>query len=98
VNVVNGLQLFAGPQLSYLVKNNIQVKAGALGLSLYNKNFDVTSNFKKWDAGLSGGVGYEFANGFNIQASYDHGLSRPDANSRLKSYNSAVKLGVGFRF
>jgi hypothetical protein len=98
VNLVNGLELFAGPQVSYLVKNNLQVNAGALGLSLFKRNMDVTENFKQWDAALTGGVSYQFANGFNIQAAYDHGLSRVDANSRFKSYNTAVKLGVGFRF
>ena len=98
VNLVNGLQLFAGPQVSYLVKNNLQVNAGALGLSLFKRNMDITENFAKWDASLTGGLAYQFANGFNIQAGYDHGLSKLDANSRFKSYNSAVKVGIGFRF
>lgn len=98
IELVNGLHLFAGPQVSYLVKNNLQVEAGALGLSLFKRNIDVTNQFAKWDASVSGGLAYQFANGFNIQAGYDHGLSRVDANSRFKSYNTAVKLGVGFSF
>jgi hypothetical protein len=98
VNVVNGLQFFAGPQVSYLVKNNLQVKAGALGLSLFKRNMDVTENFNRWDAAITGGLAYQFANGFHIQAAYDHGLSKVDANSRFNSHNRAVKLGVGFSF
>jgi hypothetical protein len=97
-NLVKGLQVFAGPQVSYLVKNNLHVEAGALGLSLFKRNMDITDNFQKWDVALTGGVAYQFPNGFNIQASYDHGLSRIDANNRLESYNRAVKVGVGFRF
>ena len=98
VNVINGLQLFAGPQVSYLVKNNLQVKAGALGLSLFKRNMDVTENFNRWDAALTGGLAYQFANGFHIQAAYDHGLSKVDADNRFNSHNRAVKLGVGFSF
>ena len=94
-NLAGGLQVFAGPQVSYLVKNNLQVKAGALGLSLFKKNMDVTNNFKKWDVGLTGGIAYQFNNGLNIQAGYDYGLSKVDANKSLNSYNRSIKVGIG---
>ena len=96
--VAKGLQLYAGPQLSYLLKNNLRMDAGLLGISLVNTNMDVTENFNKADVGITGGASYTFDNGFSINAGYDHGLSRLDKNSNFKSYNRTFKVGVGFRF
>jgi hypothetical protein len=96
--VAKGLQIYAGPQISYLVKNNLKMDAGLLGFSLVNTKMDVTDNFNKADIGLTGGASYTFDNGFSINAGYDHGLSRLDKNSNFKSYNRTVKVGVGFRF
>jgi hypothetical protein len=98
VNLVKGLQVFAGPQVSYLAKNNLQVKAGALGFSLFNRDIDVTDQFSRWDVALTGGLSYQFNNGLSLQAGYDYGLSKVDANSNFRSYNSAVKVGLGFNF
>lgn len=96
--VAKGLQIYAGPQLSYLVKNNLRMDAGLLGISLVKTNIDVTDQFNKADLALTGGASYTFDNGFFINAGYDHGLSRLDKNSMLKSYNRNVKVGVGLRF
>ena len=96
--IARGLQVYAGPQLSYLVKNNLKMDAGLLGFSLLKTNMDVTDNFNKADIGLTGGASYTFDNGFSINAGYVHGLSRLDKNSQFKSYNRTVKVGVGFRF
>ncbi len=96
--VVKGLSVYAGPQLSYLVKNNLRVDAGILGISLLRRNLDITDEFKRLDMGIAAGAGYKFANGFSIQAGYDYGLSRVDANGNFKSFNRVVKLGVGFEF
>ena len=96
--VAKGLQVFAGPQLSYLVKSNLKMDAGLLGISLFKTNIDVTDNFNKADWGITGGVGYSFDNGFSINAAYDHGLSRVDKNSTFESFNRNFKVGVGFRF
>lgn len=96
--VAKGLQLFAGPQLSYLVKNNLKLDAGLLGISLYKTNIDITNQFNKVDLGLTGGVAYTFDNGFSINAAYDHGLTPLDKNNMTESFNRAFKVGVGFRF
>jgi hypothetical protein len=98
VQPVKGLQIFAGPQLSYLVKSNLRVDAGILGISLLRRSVDLTNNFNRIDAGITGGIGYQFANGLNITGSYDRGLSRLDKNSNLKAYNEAFKVGLGFSF
>jgi hypothetical protein len=96
--VAKGLQVYAGPQLSYLVKNNLKMDAGLLGFSLLNSNTDVTQYFNRADLAITGGASYTFDNGFSINAGYDHGLSRVDKNSNFKSYNRTFKVGVGFRF
>lgn len=95
---LGGFQLFGGPQLSYLAKADLRTTAGALGFNLYDNKFDATDELNKWDAGLVGGLGYQLSNGMNISASYEHGLSKVDANKRFESYNRSFKIGVGFSF
>ena len=98
VTPVKGLQLFAGPQVSYLAKNNLNVNGGLLGISLINRNMDITSHFNQFDMAIVGGIGYKLDNGFSVTAGYDHGLSRLDKNSNFKSYNRVFKVGIGFEF
>ena len=96
--VAKGLSIYAGPQISYLVKNNFQVNTSVLGISLLNKKLNLTNNFNRMDIGLAGGVGYKFDNGFNVKAGYDYGLSKLDKNDNVKAYNRVVKVSVGFSF
>jgi len=94
-NLGGGLQLFAGPQFSYLMKANLNTTAGLLGIDLLDNNMDVTNNFNRWDVGVTGGLGYKLSNGININASYDYGLSKIDKNQNTKAYNNAFKIGIG---
>lgn len=96
--LAKGLTVYAGPQVSYLVKNNLHVNAGILGISLYDDKLDITDDFNRIDMGLTGGLGYKFDNGFNFKAGYDHGLSKLDKNDNFKAYNRAFKVTVGFTF
>ena len=97
-NLGEGFKLFAGPQLSYLAASNLNVRAGALGFKVLNRNMDLTEQFNRYDFSLVGGAGFQFANGVSINASYDHGLSRLDKNKNLNSYNRGFKVGIGFQF
>ena len=90
-----GFQIFAGPQISYLAQSNLKTTAGVLGINLLNKSMDVTSQFNRWDVGVTGGIGYQFQNGLSLSASYDYGLSKADAGQNLNAYNHAVKVGIG---
>lgn len=90
-----GFQIFAGPQISYLTKADLKTTAGVLGINLLNKTMDATSQFNRWDAGLTGGIGYQFTNGLHIMASYDYGLSKVDANNNINAYTRGIKLGLG---
>lgn len=95
---VGGFQVFAGPQVSYLANADLRTTAGVLGLNLLNAKLDATNQFNHWDAAVTGGIGYQFTNGMNVMASYDHGLSKVDANKNLNSYNQSFKVGVGMSF
>ncbi len=95
---ISGLQLFAGPQISYLLQADLKTTAGVLGFNLLNSKMDATQQFNRWDVGVTGGIGYQFANGINVMAAYDHGLSKADANKNFESYNRSFKLGIGLSF
>jgi hypothetical protein len=95
---LNGLQLFAGPQVSYLAKADLKTTAGLLGFNLLNKTMDASEQFNRWDAGITGGIGYQFKNGLNLNAAYDHGLMKADANKNLETYNRSFKVGIGYSF
>lgn len=97
-NVVKGLNIYAGPQVSYLVRSTLNAKLGVLGINIFNRGFGITERFNKVDLGVTGGIGYQFDNGLNIQAGYDHGLSTLDKNDNYAAYNRVVKVSVGFSF
>src|SRR5688500_2493748 len=63
---ISGLQLFAGPQVSYLLQADLRTTAGVLGFNLLNSKMDATQQFNRWDVGVTGGIGYQFANGINV--------------------------------
>lgn len=97
-NLVKGLNVYAGPQVSYLVSSTLNAKVGVLGISLFNKGIGITERFNKVDLGLSGGIGYQFNNGLNLRAGYDYGLSKLDKNNNYAAYNRVVKVSVGYTF
>lgn len=92
---LEGLQVFAGPQISYLTNASLKTTAGVLGVNLLNKTIDATSQFNRWDAGVTIGLGYEFTNGMYISGSYDYGLQKIDASKSLDAYNRSFKIGIG---
>ena len=95
---VGGFQLFAGPQISYLTDAHLKTSAGVLGINLISNTIDASSVLNKWDAAITGGIGYQFTNGMNIMASYDYGLLKADANRNTAAYNQSVKVGIGINF
>ena len=95
---IGGLQLFAGPQISYLTDAQLKTTAGVLGINLLNNTIDASSVINKWDAAVTGGIGYQFTNGMNIMASYDYGILKADANRKAATYNQSIKVGIGINF
>jgi hypothetical protein len=98
VKPVKGLQVFAGPQVSYLVKNNLRADVAVLGFSLLKKDLDITDQFNRWDVGVAGGIGYEFDNGIGIAATYERGFNRLDNNQQFKVFNEGYKVGLTYKF
>lgn len=97
-NVAKGLQVYAGPQVSYLVRSTLNAKLGVLGISVFNKGVGITERFNKVDLGITGGIGYQFDNGINLRAGYDYGLSKLDKNDNYAAYNRVIKISVGYTF
>jgi hypothetical protein len=93
-----GLQIFAGPQLSYLTNSSLNISAGLAGINLLHSKMDVTNQMNRWDVGITVGVGYQFSNGLRITGSYERGLSKVDAGQNVKSYNQGFKIGAGISF
>jgi hypothetical protein len=98
VKPVKGLQVFAGPQVSYLVKNNLRADVAILGFSLLKKDLDITDQFNRWDVGVAGGIGYEFENGIGFAATYERGFNRLDKNQQFKVFNEGYKVGLTYKF
>lgn len=95
---IGGLEIFGGPQVAYLAKADLKATAGALGFNFFSRKLDATEEMNRWDAGITGGLGYQFENGLNVRASYEHGLSKLDKNQNMEAYNQAFKVGIGFKF
>jgi len=95
---MDGFQIFAGPQVSYLMSADLKTTASALGINLLNKTIDASSQFNRWDAAVTAGVGYQLTRGVNFTASYEHGLSKLDANKNTDTYNRSFKVGLGISF
>jgi hypothetical protein len=98
IYLTEGFHLFAGPQVSYLVNNTVRTRASLLGFSLLNQEFNTTGSFERLDVAISGGMGYRFGNGFNLQAGYDYGLRRLDARNNFDTFNRVVKVSLGYEF
>jgi hypothetical protein len=95
---LGGFQVFGGPQFSYLVSSKLKTTASVLGFNLLNETLDAKDQFNSWDMSLMGGIGYQFKSGFNVNASYNYGLGKVDANKNVNGYNNGFKIGVGIKF
>lgn len=98
VTVAEGLSIKAGPQISYLAKNNLNLRSSILGFNLLNQNIDLTNNTKAWDMGLTGGISYKLSNGITLNGYYSYGLSPIDKNANIKAYNRSGGISLGFEF
>lgn len=95
---LGNVQVFAGPQISYLAKADLRTTAGVLGINLLDRKMDATNQFNRWDAGVTGGIGFNFSKNVNVTASYDYGLQKVDANKNVNAFNRGIKVGIGVGF
>lgn len=90
--VIDGLNIFGGPQASFLVSSTFE---GDFFGSSYSYD---TNAITKTDLGLVFGVGYNLPRGLNLQGSYDFGTSPIYKNSDAKIYNRGFKFSLGYSF
>lgn len=98
MTTASGFQLFGGPQLAYLAKNEVDLNAGLFGISM-GRTFDYDPGLRSFDFGLLAGLGYEFTNGVRLSAAYEHGLTSLDEGRKnVDAFNQAFKVSLGYRF
>ncbi len=95
IYLIEGLSFEVGPQVGFLVKNEVDFDPSAINEGDIPLDDD---QFNSVDFGLSGGASYKFINGFFINARYNAGLSDIYEDSASDAKNSVFQLGVGFMF
>jgi hypothetical protein len=101
VNLAPNFNLHLGGYAAYLVNANIKNvddQGTVQGASDLN-----TGDFKRWDFGLIGGLGFDIEN-FTLGARYNYGLSHIGKDDNLtgaltkNSKNAGISVYVGFGF
>ena len=87
--LIDGFNIHAGPQLGFLVENEISSEAGDTGLN--------TDNLNNFDLSLGLGAGYKFQS-FFVYGRYNAGMSEIYEDDNVNTKNSVVQAGVGFLF
>ena len=90
--VADGLNIFGGPQASFLVSSRFE---GDFFGTTYTYD---TEAITKTDLGVVVGVGYNLPKGLNLQGSYDFGTSPVFKDSDAKIYNRGFKVSLGYSF
>ena len=96
--ITPGLYVYAGPQVSFLVRGQARAEARILGFTAYEEDFNVSSQLRKIDFAAVGGLGYQFKNGLGLSAGYEYGLAPLDAGSRFDARNRVAKVGLNYSF
>ncbi len=91
VNIVKGIYVECGPQFGYLLSKKDKLE------DFDNQDSFTSSNTKRFDFGIFGGLGYKFENGAFVNARYIHGLTE---TSKVfdggKNRNIMISLGYLF--
>lgn len=89
-NIIGGLNLFAGPEISFNLFTDGYSQIGPVLLAEVERSNDIV-------AGVSGGVGYRFPAGVDVQAAYGRSVSdvRDIAGS---NHFTNLQLTVGYAF
>jgi len=113
VYITDGFNLFAGPQLGYLVSSRIKVKTGMNLLDdilgIVSKNIDLKKHENELDFAIVLGLGYQFAKGLSISANYNFGLTdvtkmgditigKESYNLNPDAKNRVLQVSLGYRF
>ncbi|MAN87842.1 MAG: hypothetical protein CL555_13725 [Algoriphagus sp.] len=85
----DSFNIFAGPQVSFLLDSKFEGDFGSSTVSLQ------TSNVRDLDTGLVFGIGFNPASGLNLQGSYDFGMTPVFKDSDADVYNRGFKISLG---
>ncbi|MDQ3535430.1 MAG: PorT family protein [Bacteroidota bacterium] len=96
--IKDGFHVFGGPQVSYMLFNKIKTEAGILGMDVIDQNMFLNAPLRKFDFSMAAGIGYQFQNGINISAGYDHGFTSLDKWGRTDINNRVIRASVGYTF
>lgn len=83
--VIDGFSLEAGPQFSFLVKDEVETPTAT-----------IDPQTEDFDLGLNVGLGYTFNNGLFIQSRYTLGITPVQESPDVK--NGAFQLSLGYQF
>lgn len=85
------LNLEAGPQIGFAIKNEITTKSEEFGTESGEPNSNI-------DIGLNFGLEYNLYKGLGIGARYNLGLNDIVKDSNTKNKNSVISLGISYAF
>ena len=88
-----GVYVEAGPQLGYMLDISNDREGWPKNEPL---DQDLQENYKRWDFGIVGGIGFLFPNGLFADIRYDLGLT--DVFKEAKSKQRAWEFSVGYIF
>ncbi|MEM9673918.1 MAG: porin family protein [Bacteroidota bacterium] len=89
---ISGLYLCAGTQLGYLIQSELEIKSQGTSISE-----DVRDDFSNLDIGLIGGLGYDFRNGFALEARYVAGITSIFGSDGSVGRNTNIQISIGYR-
>lgn len=85
IYVAPNLSVDLGPQFGYMVSGKLDK------LVIYK-------NLKKFDVSWAAGLSYKISGRYDLSARYNFGLTKVSKDSTVKSKNSVISFGVGYRF
>lgn len=88
-----GVYVEAGPQVGYLLDNSNDIEGWPKDETLDQNPW---GDYKRWDFGLVGGIGYSFNMGLFVDVRYDLGLT--NVLKEAKSKQRAWEFTVGYMF
>ncbi|HRE38196.1 MAG TPA: porin family protein [Chitinophagaceae bacterium] len=83
----------AGPQIGFLMSAKAKISDGT-----NTDEEDIKDEFKGTDFGVNLGLGYQFSNGFGLNARYTFGMSNIIDETDVDVKNRVFSVGVFFNF
>ncbi len=96
--VTESFNIHAGPQVGFLLSAKAEYEMSGAGAS-ESGDEDVKDDFKSIDFGLGLGLGFTFAENFEVGARYNAGLSNiVEDSDDYKVNNSVIQVSFAYKF